>query len=171
MEITGPFGIPMPPEMVEEMQRQYDLAQMRGDSYRHDIHSILNGMTEQQLRFVNHIMHGIAESNSLEQLIGLASWYEGVIAGVLKMNFNICPACGIDHDKVAEQMAAEGGDGATPDKEPEALDMNDYNLEPADGNTLRCKGCGMIYSSIQDRALRKSDKSGCPGCVQKEKWG
>lgn len=34
-----------------------------------------------------------------------------------------------------------------------------------------CLNCKKMYPSIQDRAMKPADKAGCPGCVNKEKWG
>lgn len=56
--------------------------------------------------------------------------------------------------------------------------MLKYNLDDVrdsdDGDCLvyfKCVNCGKQYPTIEDRMLRPPDKSGCPGCVQKEKWG
>ncbi len=55
--------------------------------------------------------------------------------------------------------------------------MEEYNLDDlrsSDDNRLMgfvCLGCGLHYTSIEDRMLRPADKGGCSGCVQKEQWG
>lgn len=36
---------------------------------------------------------------------------------------------------------------------------------------LRCKGCGIDYVTIADRALEKPGEEGCHGCIQQAKWG
>jgi hypothetical protein len=55
--------------------------------------------------------------------------------------------------------------------------MEEYGLDDLrssdDGRLIGfiCVNCKTQYPSITDRMLRPPDKSGCGGCVQKEKWG
>lgn len=68
-----------------------------------------------------------------------------------------------------------GGIGMLSDKQ--LADMEEYGLDDlrsSDDSRLLgfvCMNCGTQYQSIEDRKLRPAGKSGCPGCVNKEKWG
>lgn len=175
MEIRGPFGIPLPPEIVAQIQAQYDLDQMRGDAYRHEIHSILESMNEDQLRLFAHVLHNITSVDTAEEKTTHSAWYEGIIAGVLMRRFNICPACGLDHDKAAADMAEGESESSEEEKLTDAvdadLDPEEYDLwfDPEQG--WLCKNCGKHYPSVTDRALRPKGVAGCPGCVHKAQWG
>lgn len=58
---------------------------------------------------------------------------------------------------------------------PENLDL--YNMEIVESHgeggptSLRCKGCGTAYITMEDRMLRAAGPGGCSTCVQKTKWG
>lgn len=167
------FGEP-PEEIKEQMKAEFDRQQMLTTSMQHDIARLFREQTLDNLRTMRILLHLIAASP-------LASaFYEGVAATILEEKFNVC-ACGSDHD---EDLAGVLGDEAevSPEGKAEVEAMaafNDelatdrlklYGLEYHDGKLL-CSNCGKEYPSIEDRALREPGPDGCPGCVEKTKWG
>jgi hypothetical protein len=86
-----------------------------------------------------------------------------------------------DHDNGTTSLfanldeAAQTFEGKVSDELQEKMD--EYNLDDLrdeDTNDIIgyvCKGCGLKYASVADRALRPAGPGGCDGCVQKTKWG
>lgn len=163
------FGEP-PEELKEQMKAEFDRQQMLTTSMQHDIARLFREQTLDNLRTMRILLHLIAASP-------LASaFYEGCVAMMLEERWNVC-ACGSDHD---EDLAEVLGDEAEPETEADRMEQfNDelaadrlklYGLEYHDGK-LYCSNCAKEYPSIEDRALREPGPEGCPGCVERAKWG
>lgn len=149
------FGEP-PEEVKEQMKAEFDRQQMLTTSMQHDISRLFREQSLDNLRTLRILLHLIAGSP-------LASaFYEGVTATILEEKFHVC-ACGDDHDEdLAEVLGVD-------DPEPEES-LERLGLVARDGK-LWCKNCDKEYPSVADRALRSPGPDGCPGCVEKAKWG
>ncbi|HEY6021872.1 MAG TPA: hypothetical protein VIY48_19010 [Candidatus Paceibacterota bacterium] len=162
------FGVPLPPALVNamaHMQEHVDHHQMENESWRHEVIDFISSLSVEHLELLHDMFHSITVADS-DTKIAISAYYEGIIVSK-RERFGICIACGKNHDEEFAKMTSEG--------EP-VLDMADYNLEYLDpeshGGLLRCKGCGIIYTSVAERASAGGpDKSNCRGCVSKEKWG
>ena len=161
------FGVPLPPAIVNamaHMQEHADHHQMENESWRHEVLDFINSLPAEHLELLHDMFHSITVADS-DTKIAISAYYEGIIVSK-RERFGICIACGKNHDEEFAKMTGESIEG-----EP-AIDMADYNLEPAGNGMVRCKNCGWIYASVAERASAGGpDKSNCRGCVSKEKWG
>lgn len=174
------FAVQMgpPPEVVERQR-------MEGEANAHETRQFLDSLNETQLRKFAGLMMVAAQTEGT-----MATYYMGIAAGILDWKFHACLACGKNHDKPFEEMEQKSDiplDGAgemnlnreccnTLNDAPHTYAchlMLAYNVEPDDDGSLKvmCKNCNTWHSSLEDRMMRKADKSGCQGCQQKEKWG
>ena len=179
-----PFQIGPSPEVIEQQQ-------MEGEANAHETREFLDSLTEAQLRKFASIM-GLAGATDGTA----ATYYLGVAAGILDWKYKSCLACGKNHDKPFEEMAPLEEDSLEASKRRHPAGKKlvlreccgtmsnlphtyqcpfviQYDMEPDDGGTLNimCKNCKKWYTSLEDRMLRPPGKQGCPGCIQKEKWG
>lgn len=86
--------------MEEHAQR----AEMAADSYRHDVTRLFNELQLDQLMTLRNMMHQLVFSEDGK----LAAYYEGQVATVLQIRHNVCPSCGVDHDKEAAEFKEDG---------------------------------------------------------------
>jgi hypothetical protein len=111
-------------------------------------------------------------------------YYQGLITMLLDQRYNICFACGENHDEEIERTfgpnevlkkAAENLKNTPPGKEVDEykLNMISYNMEADDEGSdhVMCRNCKMWYENLEDRMQRVPGPEGCEGCRQKEKWG
>lgn len=82
-------------ELMAFMQEQAAKQEMAQDDYRHGVQRMFDELTEEQLVSLRHMLHNIAMSSESQ----LASYYEGQTSQALYHKFNICPGCGVDHEK------------------------------------------------------------------------
>ena len=193
-----PFPFRPDPETLERMRAAQDHQQMIVEDYHHGTSRLIEGLSEEQLTYFKTLLHVIA-ANCDGEGRAIPAYYEGIVDGVLSVKYNICMGCHKNHDQVMkEQMEREanpppmdGGDPHAPAplkadlkigevgflSDVQLANMEEYNLDDlrsSDDNRLMgfvCLGCGLHYTSIEDRMLRPADKGGCSGCVQKEQWG
>lgn len=121
-ETQGPaFFIPMPSEILAEMQRRHDQHQMEADDYYHSLARMFDSFNKEQLETFRTMMHGLLQISDGPVQANLAL-YEGMIVGILHSKFNVCLACNRDHDEVmAQQMEAQ----ALQEETPPAMDGGD----------------------------------------------
>lgn len=168
-QIAGP-----PPEVIEQQR-------MAAEANSHETRQFFDSLNEAQLRKFLGMMQMAVMSDGQA-----ANYFMGVAAGWLDLKLNICLACGKNHSEIPAEWTDSvvdapqhyavrnccGTEVGKPHDEQCRL-MVEYNVEPnEDGDEMvACKGCGQWYPNLEDRMLRRADKVGCPGCVQKEKWG
>ena len=88
--------------MEEHAQRM----EMAADSYRHEVTRLFSELSQDQLMILRNMMHQLVFSDDGK----LAAYYEGQVATVLNLKFNVCPSCGVDHDKEAASFEAPEAD-------------------------------------------------------------
>lgn len=176
--MTHEFGfMPIPEEMRQHLEQQAAKQEMFADSYRHAVQRMFDELSREHLETLRQILHNLTMSGST-----LAAYYEGQVATSLHTRFNVCSGCGVNHDEQAEDLHQPGPDGTVQtvivagDLTHEDLtNMEKYNLDDLreeDTNRLLgfvCKGCGLKYSSIEDRMVKEPDE--CHGCQEKARWG
>lgn len=170
-QAAGFFLFPSKAE-IERAQEQY---KMGHQAFYHEMLGFLQKQTDEDMLTLASLVR--VATNNGEQLTGII---EGIMA-----SRGFCFACGKRHDESIDQILDE----AEPKREPtgpgnsivsidqpvsvvafDASTMNEYNVEPfGELSKVRCKGCGMIYESMEDRMLRRP--SACHGCQHKAKWG
>jgi hypothetical protein len=159
------FGEP-PEEIKEQMRAEYDRQQMLTVSMQHDLSRLFREQTQDNLRTMRFLMHVLAQ-NPLA-----AAFYEGAVATLLEERFGMC-ACGDNHDadlaEVLDKPEHEKMDEFN--EELVADQMKIYGLEADAFGGLTCTNCGKSYPSLKDRMLRPPGLDGCPGCVERAKWG
>lgn len=186
------FGsIPSP----EEMQAAADRNAMKVEDFRRGLSRLFDETDQDKLVTLAQLFHMLSAMPN-EHMPQMVSYYDGMITAKLQDRFDLCPNCGNHHDEVPDDMKAEDKEPVVeenlprqphPDSlvtevvhelHPEDLaKMEEYNLEDVrDEDTLKllrfqCKGCGMAYPTIEDRALTEPGVKGCSGCQQKAKWG
>lgn len=153
----------IPPEIKEAMDHQL----MHQESDRHDIFSFIENLNEDKLITFQKILA------SISQYPDIVNYYMGISHGLLSSNHGVCLACSRKHDLDLEEMTLPKNDvkeDPVKDK-PEKMDklFEEYNLQIDPEGRIKCKGCGMRYSSLSDRMRRKPDE--CNGCIEKAKWG
>jgi hypothetical protein len=106
-----------------------------------------------------------------------------------------CMVCDLDHDEeinallptapAAEEPRVKTPDELVKDAEAEAayaksLEMvreHEANLlkyelvQDFEKGGFKCFNCGMPSPSLEDRMMKPAGREGCPGCIQKAKWG
>lgn len=168
-------------EQLEQLQERAKMEQLAAS---HETRQFLDGLTLEQLKKLSALFN-LAHTTEGES----ALYFMGLITGFIDLKFKVCLACGVDHDKELGDMIVptESTKSSSPvtqyrtccitDTEKphtyECPNMVKFRVEPDDGGSLnvQCKNCKLWYSSLEDRMMRSPDKSGCHGCVDKEKWG
>lgn len=92
-----------PDDLPPEVKAQMDQAEMAADSYRHDATRFLTELSEDQLVTFRNMMHNLV----FEESGKLAAYYEGMAGAFANLRFNICPSCGVNHDKEAAGFHSE----------------------------------------------------------------
>jgi hypothetical protein len=187
MSMHGPFFQFEPPS-EEEQARINDLQEknrMRLDEFYHAHQRLFEELDLDQLQSLKQMFNFIVQSTNSPMA---ASW-EGMIAHALKVRFNICITCNVDHDKevIIPEQSKEQEPTPVPVAPPLPTDeigkgdreiMKVYHLDDAyDDNSHKligflCTGiegangpCGSMYPSIADRILRGPEH--CEGCFIK----
>lgn len=168
----------------EEYQAMMERQQMESESLRHDMERLLDELTKEQLITLRHML--VHAGTSAEY----AQYWCGAIGGTLKYKHSMC-GCGKDHDAellappaepVVVSSVPEEKQFLSPDeittkmdeynvRAPEKADYDKGLQHTAEEAPVICKGCGMLYQSLEDRMLQAPGIPGCPGCIQKTKWG
>jgi hypothetical protein len=174
------FGIPLDPEMVAQIQRERDLHRMSHDQMRHDSYQVLHTLNEEQLKMFSVMLAVMSSQESV-----YATYLDGYVDGLLEQKYNVCPACGRNHDELPPDMVAPPppGEAVNEDStapttpyvltEEDLANMEEYNLDDLrDEDTHEllgfiCKGCQLRYISITDRMLKRA----CHGCQLKSAHG
>lgn len=168
----------LPPE-IKEAHNRY---QMETEAARHEFQTMLMELPLDHLKVLQNMFHSTGCGDN-----HLATWFEGIILGIMKVKYNLCMTCMVNHDEEVAEMDTET-------KEPEPMDdenivtvhgvqfsetdysnMTTYHIEDiwdVDTNEFlgfMCtgiqgmkQGCGMRYPSIEDRMLREPES--CSGC-------
>lgn len=172
------FGVPIPSEIVSEMERHVDLHRMTAETMKHDVYNFIDNLPREDFAIFQLIIHTLADE---EEDGSYAKFLSGYLLATRKARFGICPGCGQDHDKQVEEVL--GNHDSTVPTEPYILseedfaDMEKYNLDDLrDEDThdllgFICKNCGMRYVSIADRKLRPPGVDGCNGCQLRSAHG
>lgn len=177
------FMFEMPEEMREEMRKRMEEHQLQVEDYYHSVQHLFDELNKDQLHTLRWILHNV----SADETGKLASYYEGQVANMLQVKYSVCPGCGKDHtEELLEQQAAPDQPTEKPAEvvpqhtgpsltDEDKAKMEEYNLDDAyEAGSERfigfiCKGCGLLYPSIDDRMLKAPDE--CHGCQQKAMWG
>lgn len=85
-------------EPHDETQSLYDHLRQSNESARHQIARMISEMPQDHLHALAILLGGICSGGGK----GLAAFYQGQAVAALESRFNICTACGKDHD---EQLA------------------------------------------------------------------
>lgn len=190
------FGMPLPPEVIADAQRQHDLYHMKTQAVRHDMFAFLDSLDEDQAKQFSLLVRVFAR----EEDSSYAKYIDGYFSGLRERKFGICPGCSVNHDQMPDDMrpnepvesvVSDGSNKVTSVEEEASWintdyvlteadleRMNEYNLDDLrdedDKSTLLgfiCLGCGMRYISIADRMLRPPGIAGCSGCQLKSGHG
>lgn len=90
----------------EEFEAQMEQNRLNAEANRHDMHDWIESMDEHGLRMFRSLLFDYSEHSSASYLIGYAGH-------VLQQKYNICVACGKNHDEVItpEAIIGEGDTG------------------------------------------------------------
>jgi hypothetical protein len=169
----------------EEIRQQIRAARDRSEMEREDLHNSVKRLvtecpTEFLVTFLKILLMSVNDESGR-----MGPYWDGVISGHLQLVRGLCQTHGIVHDEDNPHMVT------SPDKEPpsdkveddEETDkirlytMREYSVEPLVAGDLKgvvqCTRCRAKYQwmNLEDRMLRPPDMSGCPQCVQEQKFG
>lgn len=99
------FGA-LPPEIRKQMENAQAHAEMEMSASVHGHINLIDSLDEDALVYFRSVMGHVADhgDQSSDQA---ASWHAGFYAAVLWKRFGICPACGVNHDKEAHELAGD----------------------------------------------------------------
>lgn len=184
------FPVPfedLPPHIQEEIMRH----QASAEDYRHGVARLFEESSKEHLLVLQAIFHNIS-GTSEGGGAALASYYEGIIGVTLQKRFNICLACGVDHDEALKDFTGKVDEGGHPVQDPRSdpphpdgpreltpedfKNMKEYGLDDLRDKDLKilgfvCVNCRMPYVSIEDRMKQPPGPEGCSGCRQMAKFG
>lgn len=87
---------------AEEIERH----NMAVSAAQHEVYGIFAGLDKDQLHGLQTLLHTINCSASEPSAAG--EYFEGLTKGLLYGKHNLCPACGIDHDKETADLLTGG---------------------------------------------------------------
>lgn len=156
-----PFNLGPSKEQVEQMQ-------MHQEANAHETRHFFDSLDEGQLRKLSGLFQACYQSDG-----DASQYFIGIIAGMLDQKFKVCLACGRNHDAELKDFApAEEEELPQKRAAEETIElMKQYDVEILISGSLVCKNCETPIASLEDRMLRPPGTAGCPGCVEKEKWG
>ena len=173
------FGAPTP-EQLEEHKRRHDQAHMEQQSLRHEVASYIDDLSMEQLKIFRAIISAVSGDE------GYGQYMMGQLTAMLHVKYGLCVACGLNHDEELQRtldapvpLPVVEADEPMSDEE-RAINMHDYNLRApnpgevdarSDERPVICRGCGMLYQSLEDRMLRPTGIDGCHGCQLKSAHG
>jgi len=181
----------MSPEDADRHRQQHAVS-------AHELNRLLHELPIDQLKTLEMLIDWLAMA---EEPGRIASHMSGRITAVLEARFNICAACGKNHDKDLENLASDKPVEVPPhvqarravDAQSEVTFLEKGSTEPLSAQELQlmqmfgiddlreedsgallgfiCLNSEMHYQSIQDRMLQPPGVEGCSGCQQKARWG
>jgi RNA polymerase-binding transcription factor DksA len=173
------FFINLPQSIEEAMDKQV----MAHEEWVHGFFRSLSELDEDHLVLVrNTIALALNDKNSARIVLGH-------ISTLLDSKYGYCVACGKNHDKEAEALAAESKEypqdpsadptGQSPFHLGDADAMRDVLMDnfevyekPEDtSGAVYCKNCDVRSVSLEDRMMKLPGIKGCDSCQQKQKWG
>lgn len=104
-QAMGPFILPIPEQIQEQMRAQHDQAMMAGEVWRHEVRAFFDGLTEEQAITFKGILRNICDNPSGPE--ALANFWEGMISVFIDFKFGTCIGCGKNHDEDITAMAQE----------------------------------------------------------------
>jgi hypothetical protein len=167
----------MPPEVREMIEHQ----KMHAEANGHQALDFLNGLSEDQLKTFRGIVSGIGA------IPDSVPYYIGLVGGLLYQKFNICLACGKNHDKDLADLTGDGPAQAEPTPPDYSLEdigfqLAAYEVEFEIDNATSgpvlclgpCKDAGGTrgrWDSLEQRMERKAGTGGCDFCANIAKFG
>lgn len=166
------FGFTGPtPEQQAELEQKEERLRMEYDVFKHSFVRLFDELSEDQLVTFKLLLRILAGNDNRL----LASEWQGMASQALKVRFNICPACDVNHDTEMQSSHPSETPPQEPVQESEEELMRKYHLDDqrdADTHELLgyiCTGiegmkgpCGARYPSIEDRMLKPPEH--CSGC-------
>lgn len=170
----------LPPEIREYFAHQ----RMHAEENGHTALRFLESLDAEQLRSFRGIITGVG---SIPDSI---PYYMGLVGGLLLKKFDICIACGKNHDEAISEMTGDGPKTEPFDRTQYSIDLENYAVELADGVSFLdngfdpakaevfCTGpCSQSggergnWTNLEQRMERKADIGGCDFCANIQKWG
>lgn len=113
----------------EEYRKQMEERELNNEAHRHDMHEWIESLDEHGLKMLRSLLYDYSDHTSAAYLIGFAGL-------VMQKKFNICAACGKNHDDITvEDVIGKSHEGnsahvgqAEPDYGPDGTP-----LPPASG--------------------------------------
>lgn len=90
------FPPDVPEEQREYLRRIYTKNRLMNEAGRHQVFGFFSELTQEQLRLFSFMMDGAAGNPNV------AGYYEGIARAMLQARFNICMACGKNHEAQME---------------------------------------------------------------------
>lgn len=87
----------------DAVRRAVEHQQQHVDVHQHAIRRLFTELPEEHLTTLNDVFAVMAASG--DQAANTAAVFHGATRVYLETRFNLCSACGIDHDKAAEEIA------------------------------------------------------------------
>lgn len=161
----------MPDEIKEDIRKHHDRDRMTQQAAYHDLNNFMESLNEDQLKMLPQI---ILTTQGSEQYAG---YLLGRIEAEQRIRFQTC-SCGEKHpwggdDAPEPEMKLDNTDEKNTltwdDLYPheQVKLMNEYHMATDSNGKWRCTICGLQYSSMMDRMLKKE----CHGCHQMNKTG
>lgn len=82
------------------------------ETHRHELRRLFTELGEDQLNTLTDFLGVLATSG--REAAGTAAYFHGVGKIYLETRFNICSACGVDHDKAVQEMGDKEVEGQMP---------------------------------------------------------
>lgn len=172
----------VPEEIRAAINQQIDHQNMVVQSSMHDIQTLFEELSAQQLETLVHIFKYLGAA---PQMTG---YMDGLATGILHAKHGLCIVCHRNHaddlnelqgDKKEPEPELEPEPSMTPLEKANAILGRgeeeiklafEYNVSFVSGtDKVRCNGCMIEYPNLADRMVRKPDN--CSGCHQKAAWG
>jgi hypothetical protein len=95
-----------PSALMAEAQRAHDLHRMSADSMKHGVMKMLRGLDQEQMEAFSQMVRVFA----IEEDAAYAKYVHGIITALLEGKYNICMACGVDHEKAEKDLLSTASD-------------------------------------------------------------
>jgi len=87
---------------ADAIRRAHEHQMQHIEAHRHEVRRLFTELSQEHLSTLNDFLAIIATSG--DQAAGTAAHFHGVAKIYLESRFNICSACGVDHDKAAQEL-------------------------------------------------------------------